>query len=69
MQCHKECQTAYNKNKLFHFISSFFFQAAQIGSHYEVVYKKSVLQQYYNQIPAKELNFSLKLHASSLQLY
>ena len=39
LQCHKECQTEYNKNILFHF-----FQAAHKGSHWEVFYKKSVLQ-------------------------
>ena len=43
LQCHKECQTEYNKNTI-SFLSFFFFQAAHIGSHWEVFYKKSVLQ-------------------------
>ena len=44
LQCHKEeCQTEYNKNTI-SFLSFFFFQAAHIGSHWEVFYKKAVLQ-------------------------
>ena len=40
-QCHKEeCQTEYNKNTI-SFLSFFFFQAVQIGSQWEVFYKKS----------------------------
>ena len=44
LQCHKECQTGYNKSTLFHFFHFFFFQAAHIGRHWEVFYKKVVLQ-------------------------
>ena len=56
-QCHKEeCQTEYNKNTLFHF-----FQAAHIGSHWEVFCKKSILQKTSQKIPAKEFNYSSRL--------
>ena len=45
LQCHKEeCQTEYNQNTLLTFRSLFFFQAAHIGSYWEVFYKKSILQ-------------------------
>ena len=44
LQCYKkECQTEYNKNTI-SFLSFFFFQAAHIDSHWEVFYKKAVLQ-------------------------
>ena len=39
----EDCQTEYNKNTI-SFLSFFFFQAAHIGSHWEVFYKKAVLQ-------------------------
>ena len=41
LQCYnKECQTEYSKNTI-SFLSLFFIQAAHIGNHWEVVYKKS----------------------------
>ena len=49
LQCHKEeCQTEYNKNTI-SFLSFFFFQAAHIGSDWEMFYKKVVLQLCKNQ--------------------
>ena len=44
LQCHKEeCQCEYYKNTIW-FISFFFFQTVHIGSHWEMFYKKAVLQ-------------------------
>ena len=72
VQYHREqCQTEYNKNTLFHFFHSFSFkQRTQAATG-----RCSTKNRFCNcaktnqKIPAKEFNFSLKLQASSLQLY
>ena len=71
-ECYKEeCQAEYNKKHTISFLPFFSFQAAHIGSHWEVFYKKRFRNyaKTNQKIPAKVFNFSLKLHASSLQLY
>ena len=69
LQYHKEeCQIEYNKNTLFHFFHSFpFKQRTSAATGRCSTKKRSCNFAKTNQkIPAKEFNFSLKLHDSSL---
>ena len=72
VQYHREqCQTEYNKNTLFHFLHSFSFEQHTQAATERCSTKKPFCNcaTTNQKIPAKEFNFSLRLHASGLQLY
>ena len=72
LQCHKEeCQTEYNKSTLFHFFCSFSFKPCTMAATGRCSTKKPFCNcaKTNHKIPKNEFNFSLRLHASSVQLY